>query len=67
MKPRVKISGEYSYQGGGVSWQHLIKGLIGFAFVLTGTSAVTTHFMARSLNYTDFHGIEPLLKFKQSC
>jgi hypothetical protein len=51
MAPRVKVTGEYGYQGGGVSLRHLIKGFAGFLFVLTGTSAVVTHYMARSLGY----------------
>jgi type IV secretory pathway TraG/TraD family ATPase VirD4 len=52
MAPRVKITGEYGYQKSKKSYTHLIRGGIGFAFVVLGTSIVTTQYMARSLNYT---------------
>jgi type IV secretion system protein VirD4 len=52
MTPRVKVSGEYSYQENrGLSLGHFIKGLAGFAFVVFGTSAVTTQYMAQALSY----------------
>jgi type IV secretion system protein VirD4 len=52
MAPRVKITGEYSYQGKkGTSLKHIVKGAAGFLFVVIGTSAVTTQYMARALAY----------------
>jgi hypothetical protein len=52
MAPRVKIRGEYSYQGQkNFSFKHIAKGVAGFLFVVAGTSFVTTQYMARSLNY----------------
>jgi type IV secretion system protein VirD4 len=52
MAPRVKVTGDYGYQGrGALSLGHLTKGIAGFLFVVIGTSAVTTQYMAKSLNY----------------
>jgi type IV secretion system protein VirD4 len=52
MAPRVKITGEYSYQGRkSFPLGHIVKGIAGFLFVVIGTSFVTTQYMARSMNY----------------
>ena len=62
MAPRVKITGEYGYQKSKKSYMHLIRGGVGFAFVVLGTSIVTTQYMARSLNYAAVLG-EPYIIF----
>jgi type IV secretion system protein VirD4 len=52
MAPRVKITGEYGYQRNkNTTLKHILRGGVGFVFVLVGTSLVTTQYMARSLNY----------------
>jgi type IV secretion system protein VirD4 len=57
MAPRVKVTGEYGYQGGGgFSFAHIIRGAVGFLFVVAGTSFVTTQYMARALSYTSALG-----------
>jgi type IV secretion system protein VirD4 len=63
MAPRVKITGEYGYQRNKKSTlKHIVRGGIGFVFVVIGTSAVVTQYMARSLNYAAALG-RPYLLF----
>jgi hypothetical protein len=63
MAPRVKITGEYGYQRNKkTTLKHLIRGVAGFLFVVVGTSAVTTQYMARNLNYAAALG-EPYILF----
>jgi type IV secretion system protein VirD4 len=59
MPPRVKISGEYSYQSGEKrSYANTIKGIAGFLFVMAGTSIVTTQYMAKTMQYAPGLGPE---------
>jgi type IV secretion system protein VirD4 len=63
MAPRVKITGEYGYQRNKkTTLKHLIRGVAGFLFVVVGTSAVTTQYIARNLNYAAALG-EPYILF----
>jgi type IV secretion system protein VirD4 len=63
MTPRVKITGEYGYQRNKkATFKHVVKGGVGFVFVVLGTSIITTQYMARSLNYARALG-EPYILF----
>jgi type IV secretion system protein VirD4 len=66
MAPRVKVTGEYGYQRDKkATLKHIVKGVVGFVFVVLGTSIVTTQYMARSLNYAAALG-EPYIIFKHA-